>query len=666
MSKKIETIYKFLQAARRLIKNNKDIGKDEIMRFAELEFGKVSEFLKKQIDDLFKAKPKTEKKGDVVPIKKDVKYRSPDEFNNRKEYENYLDEVLGPPDDVFGSPLKDDLLKEFDKVKAKNVTPKEGIMATDEAADIVKKRTDDIATGDPTGKFREARKTWEKLLDELNEMGKRYEKNPRRPGGPLDPKIGIVRAAVREILHNNLKAGKINIPDAAEKEAIERYMANKDPIDIFRKTYGEDALEAIDGVADNLLEIDQAGGSYTDINKFLQDNKLFDFVPKKTYGYDESIVSANKILKQAEQDAKNKKILEDFDIDPDRKPNADGGIIGNLRLNRTGFDDGSKDPKMSRRKFMKIIGGLGAVPIVGKYFKLGSAVSSKVAPAVAPVVKEVPGYLGALIEVIRSKGTEAVTKLGNKITEYKGVVVEEQPGRIEVYKVGDSKKNSHEIIEGIEEVKDEGLETQKIVQGDDEYYGQTTKEGEKKFKEIASEIKTMVEDMDEATPYVRFDRTLGKEKMADGGIISNLSLNRTGFGIGSAPKGFKLAKKFKESPEYKKFIELLFIKASNMIRQGKGIFKDLDESQRIKQHDNLTKEVTNFQKTGELNEGVHQYFGMNPDHAYAKKLIEMEEANVAALEKSKEKIKNFKELQAFDPGGRKPNADGGLINILKL
>ena len=47
-------------------------------------------------------------------------------------------------------------------------------------------------------------------------------------------------------------------------------------------------------------------------------------MPKKTYGYDESIVSADKILKQAEQDAKNKKILEEFDP-KDRTENADGG-----------------------------------------------------------------------------------------------------------------------------------------------------------------------------------------------------------------------------------------------------------------------------------------------------------------------------------------------------
>ena len=260
-----------------------------------------------------------------------------------------------------------------------------------------------------------------KTADEMKDIADTPIKNPRRPGGPLDPKIGIVRAAVREILHKNLKAGKINIPDAAEKKAIERYMANKDPIDIFRKTYGEDALEAIDSVADNLLEIDQAGGSYAGINKFLQDNKLFDFVPKKTYGYDESIVSADKILKQAEQDAKNKKILEDFDIDPDREPNADGGIIGNLRLNRTGFNDGSEDPKISRRKFMKIIGGLAALPVVGKFFKLAK-------PA-AGLVKSVgsgttpPSYFFNLINKIKIMGDDVTPKYATqerqRVTKYK-------------------------------------------------------------------------------------------------------------------------------------------------------------------------------------------------------------------------------------------------------
>jgi hypothetical protein len=68
--KRLEAIYKFLQAARNLVKN-KDMSKESILRFAKQEFGEVSQFLRKQIDDIFKAKPKTEKKGEVVPIKKD-------------------------------------------------------------------------------------------------------------------------------------------------------------------------------------------------------------------------------------------------------------------------------------------------------------------------------------------------------------------------------------------------------------------------------------------------------------------------------------------------------------------------------------------------------------------------------------------------------------------
>ena len=46
-----------------------------------------------------------------------------------------------------------------------------------------------------------------------------------------------------------------------------------------------------------------------------------------------------------------------------------------------------------------------------------------------------------------------------------------------------------------------------------------------------------------------------------------------------------------------KFIERLFIKASNDIRLGRGKWKGLDQKQRMVQHDNLTKKVTEFQKT---------------------------------------------------------------------
>ena len=64
----INAIIRFLQAARNLAKQG--MSKEQILDFARREFGEVSKFLRKQIDDIFKTKPKTEKKGDVVPIKK--------------------------------------------------------------------------------------------------------------------------------------------------------------------------------------------------------------------------------------------------------------------------------------------------------------------------------------------------------------------------------------------------------------------------------------------------------------------------------------------------------------------------------------------------------------------------------------------------------------------
>ena len=155
MSAKTELIKRFLKAAKSLA--NQGLSKDAIVQFAKNEFGEITELFQKQIDNIFKPKQgiknikiKDPDFDDTVvemqfdefgpfnpkdPLKnvskqtEPMRYRSPEEFDTRKQYEEYLDAVLGPPDDVFGSPLKDDLLKAWDKVKIENVTPKktEGI-----------------------------------------------------------------------------------------------------------------------------------------------------------------------------------------------------------------------------------------------------------------------------------------------------------------------------------------------------------------------------------------------------------------------------------------------------------------------------------------------------------------------------------------------------------
>ena len=134
--------------------------------------------------------------------------------------------------------------------------------------------------------------------DELFDM---ITKNPARSGGPLDPNVGIVRTAARQILRKKLDAGEIDIPDAAEKDAIAKgYQGGVDPIEVFRKRFGEDALQDLDEIAGEL----NRAGDFNEIDSILKRNKLFDIQPKKEYGLDEGVMSDEdlaKALKEAEE-----------------------------------------------------------------------------------------------------------------------------------------------------------------------------------------------------------------------------------------------------------------------------------------------------------------------------------------------------------------------------
>ena len=55
----------------------------------------------------------------------------------------------------------------------------------------------------------------------------------------------MIRSAVREFLSRRLKDGTLTIPDAGDRDAIERFTQGADPIDVFRKAYGEDAIKGV-------------------------------------------------------------------------------------------------------------------------------------------------------------------------------------------------------------------------------------------------------------------------------------------------------------------------------------------------------------------------------------------------------------------------------------
>ena len=281
-------LLKFLIAAERLARRG--LKKEAIIKFAKQEFGEVSQLLQKQIDKIFTKikKPKvgkeTKKEGKVIPIKEGI---------------------MATAD--AGSALK----------KAQEATEK--LKEDPKLQEILRSiGVEDTAPLDSAANVRAALKNMEDRMRVGNN-----ESN--------------IRATLREFLERRLKDGTLNIPDAAERDAIEKvYQGGVDPIEVFRKAYGEDALIAVDDVFDQYGDkIMRESNNYKEIgDKFEQ---LFKFnrgfydmaelpVPKKDYGYDPGLMSNKEFADKLRKDLEQKEMLEDFDP-TDRSKNATGGRV---------------------------------------------------------------------------------------------------------------------------------------------------------------------------------------------------------------------------------------------------------------------------------------------------------------------------------------------------
>ena len=138
-------------------------------------------------------------------------------------------------------------------------------------------------------------------------------------------KVSLVRTAAREFLNRELKLGKIKLKPNETKSILQPSGSGIDPIDTLRTYYGEDALEAFDGIANKFMNTEK----YSDFNKIIDENIDPSFLkPRKDPTIKQSFTDKEMkdIVDEAEKDLGDRlKDLPD-DIDPDAL--ANGGRPG--------------------------------------------------------------------------------------------------------------------------------------------------------------------------------------------------------------------------------------------------------------------------------------------------------------------------------------------------
>ena len=345
---KLNAVIKFLAAARNLVRQGM-MTKDQVLDFAKREFGEVSELLKKQIDDIFK-KPDsgTKKKGDVVPFKKKEKEGISKFLNDDLTYTAEANKIFKEGlDNLRGNETFDELLELGKKDKG-------GITETDQAFSFIKnlenqgkieeanklkklmdeiKASDDGLTDSPFADMEKILKGEPAQLSEKEMVERALKEITKKKSLGTMSQESIMRAAIREFLERRVKDGSLTIPDKGDLDAILQVRSDVDPIDIFRKAYGEDAIKGISDIQDDFSEVLFNAQSYKELGDqfekiFYRESDgdlLYNTKPKEKYGYDEGLMKNEELKEILEKDLKQKDELEKFDV-TDRKENAGGGL----------------------------------------------------------------------------------------------------------------------------------------------------------------------------------------------------------------------------------------------------------------------------------------------------------------------------------------------------
>jgi len=268
-------IARFLIALERLARRQ-GLKIEDAFKFAKQEFGEITPLLRKQIQNVYtkikKEIPgKSGEKGRVIPFKKTEGIET---LDDKGLTDSPLDDLKRIIEESGGTAktrdevLRDEMLKDTDPPK---LDSRENIMGA---------------------------------IDKL--------KNPRRPGGPLDPVVGITRTIARRIL---------------DKKGI-KIDRREDPLDIFMNNFGIGAGTDIQNLGEEIAEAETSGRKLKPLDDLIEIEGLFNVQPTEN---PEMGMTDEELLQKLEKDLKEKEILEDFDP-TDRTENAKGGLINILKL----------------------------------------------------------------------------------------------------------------------------------------------------------------------------------------------------------------------------------------------------------------------------------------------------------------------------------------------
>ena len=269
------------------------------------------------------------------------------------------------------------------------------------------------ATGLRPSQLDEAIKSEEQVLSILNDLEyrsalskqkeslKEFTKKEDVYEGMIDPKsdLGKKLAKLRRRGDETEQQLKLRM-ERENKEAAER---------IRKKKAEEELRREFPGIDDRLIK-----------------NILVDKNPQRIAEVKQTMREA---LKMQEKGMSPDEIIKIFK-DTTRTKQASGGIAGQLHLNEGGrvrFDKGG----VSRRKFLKLMGGLAALPVVGKFFKL-----AKPAAKIAQLKKTtttMPAWFPDFVDKMVTKN------VGNKIDADAMLYKDKDLPGVELYKYSDGR-----------------------------------------------------------------------------------------------------------------------------------------------------------------------------------------------------------------------------------